>query len=30
MKLVDIRWIGRLQDETFEDFCGLTMDPRLT
>ena len=30
MKLVDIGWIGRLQDETFEDFCGLTIDPRLT
>jgi uncharacterized repeat protein (TIGR04138 family) len=30
MKLVDVGWIGRLQNETFEDFCGLTIDPRPT
>jgi uncharacterized repeat protein (TIGR04138 family) len=30
MKLVDIGWIGRLQDEKLEDFCGLTIDPGLT
>jgi uncharacterized repeat protein (TIGR04138 family) len=30
MKLVDIGWIGRLQDETFENFCGLSIDPRPT
>jgi uncharacterized repeat protein (TIGR04138 family) len=28
MKLVDIGWIGRLQNETLEDFCGLTIDSR--
>jgi hypothetical protein len=30
MKLVDIGWIGRLPDETFEDFWGLIIDSRLT
>jgi len=28
MKLIDIGWIGRLENETFEDFCGLTIDRR--
>jgi uncharacterized repeat protein (TIGR04138 family) len=30
MTLVDIGWIRRLQNETFEDLCGLTFDPRKT
>jgi uncharacterized repeat protein (TIGR04138 family) len=28
MKLVDVGWIRRLQDEKFEVFCGVTIDPR--
>jgi uncharacterized repeat protein (TIGR04138 family) len=30
MKLVDIGWIGRLQNETLEDFHGLTIDSKPT